>query len=172
MVHCEGRPGVRGCRHKRTTLTVFSELIQSLLKTTGIFPLLLTGAGLGSAFLILKQSPTQLHCYLLQRFSSDTQKIWMGLQTPCMRGRINTFSFCLQIILRNSFKKRKKSFKQISILPTGLVHTFLTCTILYQYLLHALALCSGDENPCVGRKSMWMQPLAELEALGNTKVNV
>lgn len=70
------------------------------------------------------------------------------------------------------FRKDKKSFKQISILPMGLVHTFLTCSILYQYLLHALALCSGAGDPHVGRRSVWMQPLAELEALGNTKVNV
>lgn len=70
------------------------------------------------------------------------------------------------------FKKDKKSFKQISILPTGLVRTFSTYTILYQYLLDVLALCSGAGDPHAGRRSMWMQPLAELEALGNTKVNV
>lgn len=50
-------------------------------------------------------------------------------------------------------KKDKKFFKQISILPTGPVYTFSTCTILYQYFLHALALCSGagihvGEDPC------------------------
>lgn len=65
LCHGKGSFGVRGCRYKKTTLTVFSELIQSLLKTTGIFLLVLTGSGLGSALLILKRSPVQLSCYLL-----------------------------------------------------------------------------------------------------------
>lgn len=37
QLHWERSLGTRGRRYKKTTLTVFSRLIQSLLKTTGIF---------------------------------------------------------------------------------------------------------------------------------------
>lgn len=159
----KGRLGIRGCRYKKTTLRVFSKLIQSLLKTTGIFSLVFTGSGLGPDLLILKRSPIQHNCYLLQTFSSNTQKIWTGQCTsPYAWGKINTSSFCLQIIPRLLFFKKRK------VLPANqhfayraCAHILNSCYFILPFapLLFLLSACLGSVLE-LGIHMQWADPCA------------